>query len=158
MSKRARTEREAVRQLQIENGKAQSSSRNRNLPKWLGWAGLVYAGLAANNIRLWRGAEPLVNELPGEAGWFRSELGETFYKVANREAKDTPVVFVHAVGAGNSSHEWLQNFEAIAQRHPAYAYDLLGFGNSSRPNVRYSAETYIRQLADFLEKVVGRPA
>jgi pimeloyl-ACP methyl ester carboxylesterase len=38
-----------------------------------------------------------------------------------------------------------------------YALDLLGFGRSSRPEQRSTAETLIDQTVDFLETVVGEP-
>lgn len=125
-----------------------------------GGLGLGYAGLAANNERIWKTIGPLTNRLPGEAGQHYATDSKymTFYKFAGADKEGTPVVFVHGIGAGNSSYEWLKNFGPVAERHPAYAYDLIGFGNSSRPDIRYTAEVYIRQLTDFLEKVVKQPA
>lgn len=122
--------------------------------------GAGYAGVAANNSRIWQNIQPLTNKLPGETSQHYSNSGNymTFYKVAGSDKPGTPVVFVHGIGAGNSSYEWLQNFPALAENYKTYAYDLLGFGNSAKPDVRYTAELYVQQLTDFLEKVVGQPA
>jgi pimeloyl-ACP methyl ester carboxylesterase len=126
----------------------------------VGGTGLVAGGLAANNARIWGQVRPLVNRLPGEPKQFYSNFGTsmTYYKMAGQDRDATPVVFVHGIGAGGSSYEWLENFGVFAERHPVYAYDLLGFGNSHRPNIRYTAEVYIQQLTEFLQKVVEKPA
>lgn len=126
----------------------------------VGGTGLVAGGLAANNARIWGQVRPLVNRLPGEPKQFYSNFGTsmTYYKMAGQDRDATPVVFVHGIGAGASSYEWLENFGVFAERHPVYAYDLLGFGNSHRPNIRYTAEVYIQQMTEFLQKVVEKPA
>jgi pimeloyl-ACP methyl ester carboxylesterase len=67
-------------------------------------------------------------------------------------------VLIHGVGGGASSYEWSDNFEELATEYPVYAYDVLGFGKSERPDLSYSAELYIELLVEFLEKVVARPA
>ena len=126
---------------------------------YLAGAGLTYGGLAANNARIWNAIPPLESKLTGESRYYNSRQGLVFYKEAGQEQPDkTPVVFVHGIGAGNHSYEWLHNFEAFSKQHKVYAYDLLGFGNSAKPNIKYTAEVYIKQLTEFLDEVVGQPA
>jgi pimeloyl-ACP methyl ester carboxylesterase len=125
----------------------------------IGGAGAVAGGLALNNARIWAAIPPLESKLPGENRYFRSRQGIVFYKETAQGAEGKlPVVFVHGIGAGNSSYEWLQNIGPIAEQHKVYAYDLLGFGNSDRPTLRYTAEVYIKQLTEFLDEVVKQPA
>ena len=122
-------------------------------------AGVVYGGLAANNQRVWSNTQPLQSKLPGESHYYRSRQGVIFYKESGSEQDEQPpVVFVHGIGAGNHSYEWEQNFGAVAAEHKVYAFDLLGFGNSERPAIKYTAEVYIKQLTEFLDEVVRRPA
>jgi pimeloyl-ACP methyl ester carboxylesterase len=124
-----------------------------------GGVGAVAGGLALNNARIWSAVPPLESKLPGENRYFRSRQGIVFYKETAQGAEGKlPVVFVHGIGAGNSSYEWQQNIGPIAEQHKVYAYDLLGFGNSDRPGIRYSAEVYIKQLTEFLDEVVKQPA
>jgi pimeloyl-ACP methyl ester carboxylesterase len=153
-------QRELSKRLPFVEQKKQSFPWVRTGLGVVGGAGLVTGGLAANNARIWGQVRPLVNRLPGEAKQFYSNFGTTmtYYKVAGQDRDATPVVFVHGIGAGASSYEWLENFGVFAERHPVYAYDLLGFGNSHRPNIRYTAEVYIQQLTEFLQKVVEKPA
>lgn len=125
----------------------------------VGGAGAVAGGLALNNARIWGAVPPLESKLPGENRYFRSRQGIVFYKeTAQGAGGNLPVVFVHGIGAGNSSYEWMQNIGPIAEQHKVYAYDLLGFGNSDRPSLRYTAEVYIKQLTEFLDEVVKQPA
>jgi len=124
-----------------------------------GGVGAVAGGLALNNARIWSAVPPLESKLPGENRYFRSRQGIVFYKETAQGAEGKlPVVFVHGIGAGNSSYEWQQNIGPIAEQHKVFAYDLLGFGNSDRPSFRYSAEVYIKQLTEFLDEVVKQPA
>lgn len=124
-----------------------------------GGVGLAYGGLAANNKRIWDATAPLESQLSGESHFYRSRQGLVFYKEAGESREgQPPVVFVHGVGAGNTSYEWRENFGPISQGFKSYAYDLLGFGNSDRPNFKYTAEVYIKQLTEFLDEVVKQPA
>lgn len=127
--------------------------------KTLAVAGIAAGGIAFNNARIWSNVPPLENPLPGEGHFYRSRQGMVYYKVAGEVTGDEhPVVFVHGIGAGNHSYEWSQNFGQLATLYKCYAFDLLGFGNSERPNINYTAEVYIKQLTEFLDEVVGQPA
>ena len=127
--------------------------------KTLGGAGLAIGGVAANNARIWSNVSPLESKLAGEGKFYRSRQGLVFYKEAGEVTGDEhPVVFVHGIGAGAHSYEWLKNFETAASLYKTYAFDLLGFGISERPDFEYTSEVYIKQLTEFLDEVVGHPA
>lgn len=127
--------------------------------KTVGSVGLISGGVAANNARIWSNVPPLESKLPGDGKFYRSRQGMIFYKEAGEVTGDEhPVVMVHGIGAGAHSYEWLQNYGEISTLYKTYAYDLLGFGNSERPNFDYTAEVYIKQLTEFLDEVVGQPA
>lgn len=125
----------------------------------VGGTGAVLGGLAANNARIWAAVSPLESKLTGENRYFRSRQGIVFYKEAGQSQEGKlPVVFVHGIGAGNTGYEWLKNFGPVSEQYKSYAYDLLGFGNSDRPAIKYTAEVYIKQLTEFLDEVVKQPA
>ena len=43
----------------------------------------------------------------------------------------------------------------LARRNTVYTIDLLGFGRSDRPAIRYSARLYISLISDFVSRVIG---
>lgn len=77
------------------------------------------------------------------------------------ESEDLPaVVMIHGFGA--SSIHWRKNIPDFAASHRVYAIDLLGYGRSDKPTpgepLDYTFETWGRQVLDFCQQVVGRPA
>jgi len=86
------------------------------------------------------------------------ESGEILWrghKVAfTRHGQGSPVLLVHGLYAGASSFEWCQTIPALAERHTVFALDLLGFGRSDRPALRYSPGLYQALLADVVARVV----
>lgn len=70
-----------------------------------------------------------------------------------------PVVMIHGIGGGSTLFQYRLNAPAVAAAgYRVYALDLLGFGRSSRPEQRSTADTLIAQSIDFLESVVGERA
>lgn len=122
-------------------------------------AGAGMAALAAFNAAIRRGAtEPEEGALGGQPRLFDWKHGRIFYKEAGAENPGPPLLFIHGIGAGASTFMWRKNFDALAQDFHVYALDLLGFGFSDKPaHAPYSADLYVRLLADFVSGVVGAP-
>jgi haloalkane dehalogenase len=59
-----------------------------------------------------------------------------------------PIIFLH--GAWNDSSQWLKVMELLSQDAHCLAPDLLGFGESDRPNIHYSIDLQVDCLAKFL--------
>jgi pimeloyl-ACP methyl ester carboxylesterase len=127
------------------------------------WAELIVAGTAA------LGAAAIYSERIRRRGNRPSaERDRAFLWRGHRIAYTTrgsggalapaPVVLVHSMHPGASSYEWRESLAAIAHRAPVFALDLLGFGASDRPALRYSPALYTKLLIDFLAEVVGVPA
>ncbi len=68
------------------------------------------------------------------------------YGVDNREK--TPLLFLH--GYGGMIEHWNLNIPEFAREHKIYAMDLIGFGKSQKPNVRYCLELFASQIDTFL--------
>ena len=70
-----------------------------------------------------------------------------------------PVVLVHGIGGGSSVFQYRKNAAALADAgFKVYALDLLGFGRSSRPEIRYTQDLLTEQLTEFLATVPETPA
>jgi len=70
--------------------------------------------------------------------------------VYHESGQGRPLIFVHGVCIGASSYEWSKVYPAFASRFRVLALDLVGFGESERPNIRLSEEHYVRLLVDFI--------
>ncbi|CAG9799608.1 unnamed protein product [Chironomus riparius] len=69
---------------------------------------------------------------------------------ANTDCKNTPIVLVHGFAAALGF--WLQNLDHLAENHPVYAIDLLGFGKSSRPEFADDADEIESQFCNSIEE------
>jgi pimeloyl-ACP methyl ester carboxylesterase len=97
-----------------------------------------------------RRAAPLVNQLGGES----HELSWRGHRIAyTRHGSGSPVMLVHGIYAGASSYEWRQTLDSLAERYSVYALDLLGFGLSARPALRYTPALYQALLADVMTQL-----
>jgi len=68
-----------------------------------------------------------------------------------------PVVLVHGFGA--SIGHWRKNISAIAAAgYEVHAIDLLGFGDSDKPDIDFKIEVWEALLQDYWQAHIGRPA
>jgi pimeloyl-ACP methyl ester carboxylesterase len=68
------------------------------------------------------------------------------------------LVLIHNIYPGASQQEWERNIGELSRYYTVYALDLLGFGESAAPRMRYTAQKYIELIFDFLRETVDEPA
>ena len=138
----------------ISNDSRDNSNETRDSSFLKGlFLGATAVGAAAlTNAIIFYKTPPLTSVLPGKARYWSLPEGDIFYK---KHGDGPPVILVHGIGAGCSSYEWRSIFTQLAQSHTVYALDLLGFGKSDKPAMRYTAETYIELISEFARQVVG---
>jgi pimeloyl-ACP methyl ester carboxylesterase len=116
--------------------------------------GAAIAGAATFNALAERDAAPLQNLIGGTSHTFEWRGYQVAYTVRGSGA---PLLLVHSIHASAWSYEWRSNVDELARDHTVYTIDLLGFGLSDRPALRYSARLYLALIADFAADVVGAP-
>lgn len=68
----------------------------------------------------------------------------------NKELTNLPVVLVHGMGGGVGL--WSKNIDELASNRPLFAFDLLGFGRSSRPTFSNTPELAEEEFVESLEE------
>src|SRR5215213_9840183 len=116
--------------------------------------GAILGATAAYNAFARKGIDKLTNLIGGEEGGFEWRG----YRIAfTRRGSGPPLLLVHGIHAAAWSYEWHDNAEYLSRNNTVYTIDLLGFGRSDRPAIRYSARLYISLLSDFVHQVVTAP-
>ena len=110
--------------------------------------------LAVFNAWISSQTQPLQSLLPGEERHHFWRGHRLFYKVMG---SGQPLLLVHGIGAGSSSYEFRAIMAELGQHHQVYALDLLGWGNSERPDLKYTSSLYAEMIGDFVQQVIGRP-
>ena len=116
--------------------------------------GAALGAAATYNALARRGVHPIPNTLGGEEGSFRWRGHWIAY---TRHGVGPPVLLVHGIHIAASSFEWRHNVRALARNYTVFAIDLVGFGRSDRPAIRYSPSLFVALIADFASQVIRAP-
>lgn len=114
--------------------------------------GALLGAAAAYNAYARRGVDRIPNLIGGEeGGWSWRGRRISFTKRGEGPA----LLLIHGIHAAAWSYEWRHNVDYLARDHTVYTIDLLGFGRSDRPPIRYTSRTYISLVSDFVAQVIG---
>lgn len=116
--------------------------------------GAILGAAAAYNAFARKGVDKLTNLIGGEEGGFEWREHRISF---TRRGSGPPILLIHGIHAAAWSYEWHDNADYLAQSNTVYTIDLLGFGRSDRPAIRYSARLYISLISDFVHQVIGEP-
>src|SRR5437016_10514837 len=116
--------------------------------------GALLGAAAAYNAFARKGVDQLTNLIGGEEGGFEWRDRRVAF---TKRGSGPPILLIHGIHAAAWSYEWRNNVDALARANTVYTLDLLGFGRSDRPAIRYSARLYISLISDFVDQVVGDP-
>jgi pimeloyl-ACP methyl ester carboxylesterase len=116
--------------------------------------GALLGAAAAYNAFARKGVDELTNLIAGEEGGFDWRGRRIAF---TRRGDGPPILLIHGIHAAAWSYEWHDNVDYLARANTVYTIDLLGFGRSDRPAIRYSARLYISLISDFVDQVIGDP-
>ena len=116
--------------------------------------GALLGAAAAYNAFARKGVDKLENLIGGEEGGFDWRGHRIAF---TRRGSGPPLLLIHGIHAAASSYEWHDNADDLAKNNTVYTIDLLGFGRSDRPPIRYSARLYISLISDFVHQVINEP-
>lgn len=81
------------------------------------------------------------------------KFGNISYSV---QGSGKPVLLIHDLSSFSSSYEWDNVIDILAEKHTVYTIDLLGCGNSDKPNLTYTTYMYTQLVADFINNVITK--
>jgi pimeloyl-ACP methyl ester carboxylesterase len=84
-----------------------------------------------------------------------TSLGQMVY---HESGSGAPLVFIHSIGPGASSYEWSKVYPEFTASHRVLAPDLIGFGESARPDAHLTSTDYARSIAEFIRATCDQPA
>lgn len=88
------------------------------------------------------------------SGYYDHRIGQVHYA---KRGWGEPMLLVHNLYPGASSDEFEHNVDALARHFKVYLIDLLGFGLSEAPPMKYTARTYVTLIHDFIKDIIGLP-
>jgi pimeloyl-ACP methyl ester carboxylesterase len=75
--------------------------------------------------------------------------------VYHESGQGSPLLFLHGIYVGASSYEWAKVYPHFAASQQVLAVDLLGFGESERPDVALSAADHVQVLTELMRAKFG---
>ena len=88
------------------------------------------------------------NKVHSTGEFFNYKYGEVYY---NKFGSGDPILLIHDLNAMSSSYD-------LSENHTVYTIDLLGCGQSAKPNIIYTNFLYVEMLKDFIKSVVKEKA
>jgi pimeloyl-ACP methyl ester carboxylesterase len=116
--------------------------------------GALVGAAAAYNAFARKSVDKLTNLIGGEEGGFEWRGHRIAF---TKRGSGPPMLLIHGIHAAGWSYEWHDNVDHLAHGNTVYTIDLLGFGRSDRPAIRYSARLYISLISDFVHQVIMQP-
>ena len=137
-----------------EEDDLESGDDNRRLKQLLVSGGAILGAAALYNAFSRKGVDLLPNLIGGEEGGFEWRDRRIAF---TRRGEGPPILLIHGINICSWSYEWRENVDALARNNTVYTIDLLGFGRSERPPLRYSARLFISLISDFVAQVINAP-
>jgi len=90
---------------------------------------------------------------PSKKKFYETPFGNIAYE---ESGTGKPLLLVHGTEIGSSSKEWDKSKEELFESYTVYTIDLLGFGESEKPAISYSAYTFAVIINGFIKDIIGK--
>ncbi len=84
------------------------------------------------------------------------KYGKINYSVSGNSSSK-PILLIHNTSYDSSKEEVKILDNILNIKYNIYSIDLLGYGNSDKTTLTYTAYLYTKLINDFIENVIGRP-
>ena len=84
--------------------------------------------------------------------YYNWKFGEISY---TKQGKGSPILLIHDLTTYSSGYEWHRVIDKLSENNTIYCIDLLGCGNSDKPNILYTNFLYVQLITDFISNVIG---
>lgn len=85
--------------------------------------------------------------------FYQWRFGRIYY---TKQGSGKPLLLIHDLGAGASNYEWNKIESELSKNHEVYTLDLLGCGQSEKPQLTYTNFFYVQLLCDFIKQIIGK--
>ncbi|MEA4816121.1 MAG: alpha/beta fold hydrolase [Lachnospiraceae bacterium] len=109
------------------------------------------AAVAAFNKMIFLLAEK--GKEPSDKEFYETPFGSVAYE---ESGTGKPLLLVHGMEIGSSGQEWEKNKGELSRNYTVYTIDLLGFGESEKPSISYSAYTFAVIINGFIKDIIGK--
>ena len=114
--------------------------------------GLSLAALAAANRQL-RKKYTSVNKTHEYKGFsWRYAMGKINYI---KRGEGRPLLLLHSISAYGSCYEFSKVIDRLSEVHTVYAIDFPGCGHSDKPEMTYTAFTFVQVIYLFINEIIG---
>ena len=114
--------------------------------------GFSFAALAAVNKQL-RKKYTSVNKTHEYKGF---SWGYTMGKINYiKRGKGRPLLLLHSISAYGSCYEFSKVIDRLSKDHTVYAIDFPGCGHSDKPEMTYTAFTFVQVIYMFINEIIG---
>jgi len=78
--------------------------------------------------------------------------GNISYK---KKGYGNPLLLIHDLSIGSSKSEFAYIYDELSKERTVFIPDLLGYGDSEKPAITYTASMYEQLLSDFIKNIIG---
>ena len=72
-----------------------------------------------------------------------------------KSGNGTPLLLIHNLNSRNSRHEWDSLRPLLEKNYTVYTIDLLGCGESDKPQFTYTNYLYVGLISEFIRDIIG---